>query len=80
MTFTELFNWVSGFVFVCSVIYALLPPLEEIEKRFGPSPRYWLFVTLLGKVGALNVRADVMKYYASFKNGNGLPKSENGGK
>lgn len=68
LTFVQVVSILAHIVFVCSIIYNFLPPLETVEQKFGPSPRYWLIVTIIGKIGALNLRTAVMeKFYDSYK-------------
>lgn len=75
LTLTQLFDFVSKWVFVFSIINILLPPVEFFDDFPKAKKVYELIVHLVRHYGALDFRGKLMALYPSYqnKNGNGKP-------
>ena len=70
-------DYATRFVFSMSVLNLLLPPWETFNDFPGFQKKYKLYVNIVSRYGALNMRSQVNSLYSSYKNGgtNGSTKA-----
>lgn len=65
----DVFDYVTRFVFYASVLNLLLPPWDIFADYPGFQKKYRLFVTIVSRYGALNMRTQMATLYKNGGNG-----------
>ena len=66
-TLGDLFDILSKWVFVCSMLSIVLPPVEFFEKYPKFQDGYRLFCKLLKYFGALDFRGKIISQYPQYQ-------------